>query len=150
MLKVISAVLLAVFASNVHAEEVDVYVTATLRSYHINRSAHRNEDNPGLGVEISSGDFRYALATYKNSFEKQTVMASVAWLPISIGPTNSGATLGAVTGYPQYGGKIGPFGAFVTEYVNGNFGVNFIVTPPAKTGDTSTKGVVSFQLKYKV
>lgn len=120
--------------------------TVMTRSYHANRAKGYNESNFGLGVEVREGELRAGLGSFANSYYKTSNILYVSYLPWEIGPVRAGLRAGAVSGYPMYDGRYGPFYNLLLEYnICKAFSADLIVIAPSKT-DTPT-GAVALQLK---
>lgn len=77
-------------------------VTASLGSFHVDRSAGYNEFNPGVGIEYDvRGRFAVTVGTYYNSVRRQTWYAGVRVHAFEWNDLRFGAMVGAATGYHE-------------------------------------------------
>lgn len=133
------------------------WVIVPLITRHFNREAviddNLSEDNPGLGVERSNGEWRLMAGVYRNSIRQDTVYGLVGYTPWRIGlPSQSNLSLGAaaglLTGYQntQKGYPIIPAGgvllAWDTPY---HFGLNLFLVPTLAS--FQVQGFAAAQLK---
>lgn len=120
------------------------YVTASVASYHLDRSKHHNEQNWGLGFEHEVyQDVRLTAGFYRNSNYLDSTYVGVAWMPLKLGDFKFGGFGGGFTGYAidiKWG--ILP----VMAYERGNWGANLTYAPT--TGGKDSSGVLGLQLKY--
>lgn len=100
-----------------------------------------NQSNPGLGVEMDSGNWQFAVGEYKNSYYRHTSYAAVGYLPVHIGGWSAGIVGGPATGYeyPVIGG------AEVT-YRAKDWGINLLGVPPVMNGSA----VIALQLVVRL
>lgn len=120
-------VLLALLASPVHAE--DLWLTATTVSHHVDRSAHYNERNPGLGLEYRfDQDASVFVSRTLNSYSNWSTYLGVEILPIQVRQFRLGLTMFLATGYPD--GTI-LLAAPAVAWEGDRFGANFLVVPGA-------------------
>jgi hypothetical protein len=87
--------------------KADTWVSATVWSYHTDRTVDRNEKPYGLGVEHDVDWFgldhaRVVAGFYKNSDWKQTEYVGLTYMPWKVGPARVGAMFGLVTGYADH------------------------------------------------
>lgn len=141
------ACLLGLFRE-VKAEEI--WGTISIRSYHSNRAPHYNENNAGIGLEISPPkswdlpkDTRLVTGFYDNSFHKETIYAGASYTPLSAGNFHFGIVGVFVSGYPN----TAVLGAGAVTFERNNYGFNLLLIPKIPTlTDTS---VAAVQLKFK-
>lgn len=121
-----------------------VWATATVTSYHFDRSADFNEKNPGLGLEVQHGPGRIVGGIYRNSIDRTSVYAGYAWAPQIAAGVRAGAVGGVVTGY-----RISPVPliAPVLMLEGRKAGVNFIFVPDVLK---EAPGMVGVQLKWRL
>jgi hypothetical protein len=105
-----------------------------LRSYHLDRSKHFNENNLGLGLEydlapgrkLIAGEFRNSVDRPSRYFGSAFTGQPINWLP----DMRIGALLGGISGYPQMrGGGFFPMVAPVMTWERGPIGLDVIAMP---------------------
>lgn len=90
-----AALLAALVAPAVAA---DVTLLSGFISRHSSPGYH--ESNHGIGIRIDSGDWAgYAIGTYRNSLDRQTVYVAKEWQWHVAGPLSVGVIAGGATGY---------------------------------------------------
>ncbi len=121
--------------------EADVWLSASVASYHTDRSKDYNESNPGIGLEVSKGNHAAGLGTYENSYYQQTVYLTYSYRPMHLGKVSVGGFVGLATGYES------PFiGGAVVSYEGKRFGGNLLIVPPVE----DRSGVIGLQLKWRL
>lgn len=142
----IGATLAAALVSE-HARADGLWLTAAVKSYHMDRTAHYNEKNYGIGLEYQfNKDIAAVAGEYKNSFYNKSTYYGVLYTPFSAGPFKAGILAGEITGYvlrePRtYGFVAAPMIVWEGERI----GVNMVFVPPLGNGT----GVLGLQLKAK-
>jgi hypothetical protein len=143
----IAGVLLAVITTP-HCRADELYVVASVKSYHFDRAAHYNENNLGVGFEyhpfVDGKDtgIRIGGGEYKNSLSVHTNYIEAAYLPIKFTDwIRGGLDALIVTGYETIT-KWFPVVLPVIEVKVGNYGANIVVAPLKKGG-------VALQVKYR-
>lgn len=118
-------------------------------SLHFTKIEERNPLNLGFGAEWRFNEDTGIIAgTYVNSVRKQSTYGGVSWQPITLGPTQLGAALGVIRGYPKLNHcSWVPMILPTLSYAYGRFGFNLVLVPPL--GDKNV-GSLSLQLKFKV
>lgn len=107
----------------------DDYVTATLTSYHFDRSKNYNERNYGLGYERQFDEnWRGHFGFYENSKYRTTVHAFASYSPWRVGDWRAGVMFGPATGYSHTVSVLAG-GVLMREWKH--FGVNVVVNPAA-------------------
>lgn len=90
------------------SKEWHVYVDANLHAYHFDRQAkqeyHFNENNFGVGMEITNNVFRFMFGQYHNSIWRNSTFFLVGYTPIQFDITskdhvNLGPVAGGLSGY---------------------------------------------------
>lgn len=130
------SILLLLLCFPAHAE--DLYLVATVASYHFDRNAGYNEKNNGLGIEVHHNpDFRSGFGFYKNSYYRDTVYLFATFVPAQIGDVRFGGSVGIVTGYLKH-----PAWVLIptASYEYDRFGFNIGFTP----------SFLGFQVKYLI
>lgn len=124
-----------------------LWLTAAVRSYHMDRSAHYNEHNYGLGLEYQlNRDIALVAGEYKNSFYNKSTYYGVLYTPFSAGPFKAGVMAGEISGYVlQTPRKYGLIVVPTIVWEGERFGANVIFVPPLGNGT----GVFGLQLKAK-
>lgn len=123
----------------------DTWVSATTVSYHLDRSRHFNETNPGLGIEHSLTDDTRAIAGfYRNSIYRESVYAGVAWTPLKTEYVRAGFVAGGITGYMV---SPAPMLIPVVMFEGKRFGANLLFVPHVIKDAPATIGL---QIKVKV
>jgi hypothetical protein len=85
------------------AEAQKLSINATVRSFHLDRDAGFNENNPGLGVGLKlSSNLTLETGFYYNSNSWTSTYAAVAAMWPEGGWVKMGGFVGVVTGYPDY------------------------------------------------
>lgn len=132
-MKIAAAVLLAIISTAAVAEEESrLWLTATVRSYHLDRQTRHNEANYGLGVECRfAGSLSVSAGQYTNSRWKTSSYATANYTPLQIGPVKLGASAGAVTGYTMH---YTPLFAPTAVIEGKTWGANLLAIPPFDGG----------------
>lgn len=130
------------------AKAEGLWLTAAVTSYHMDRGAHYNERNYGVGGEYQfSSDFAIVAGEYKNSFFNKSKYYGVLYTPFSAGPFKAGVLAGEITGYILKDPRApGPIVVPTIVWEGERLGVNMIFVPPIGNGT----GVFGFQLKVRV
>lgn len=128
-----------------HAE--GLWLTAAMKSYHMDRSAHYNEKNYGIGLEYQYiKDLAFVAGEYKNSFFNKSTYYGVLYTPFSAGPFKAGVLAGEISGYilrePH---RFGFVAAPMIVWEGKCYGANLLFVPPLGNGT----GVFGLQLKAK-
>ena len=119
------------------AKAEELWLTATVRSYHLNRDKDYNENNFGLGVEKQSvGPWGWAAGFYENSHYRTTVYAGPTYRWRLAEGVSFMPCLCLATGYSHLIG-IYPLPTFAIE--GKQVGMNVAVAP----------SVIAFQLKWR-
>lgn len=129
------------------AKAEGLWLTAAMKSYHMDRSAHYNEKNYGVGGEYQfNKDIAAVAGEYKNSFGNKSTYYGVLYTPFSAGPFKAGVLAGEISGYilrePR---KFGFVAAPMVVWEGERFGANLLFVPPLGNGT----GVFGLQLKVK-
>jgi hypothetical protein len=123
------------------------WLTATVRSHHMERGKGYEEQNMGVGIEADlSPRTRLALGFYRNSERRDSLYGAFVYCPVSVrwGNWRGCGMAGAVTGYND---TIAPLAGLVLSYEGKEWGAN-VLALPNKRGDLSA-GVLAFQVKHK-
>lgn len=123
------------------------WVTATVRSHHMERGKGYEEQNMGLGIETDvSQRIRLALGFYRNSERRDSLYGAAVWCPTYLQFANwRGCGLaGGVTGYNE---TVAPLAGLVMSYEGKEWGANLLILPNKK-GDL-TDGLLAFQVKRR-
>lgn len=123
----------------------DTWISATTVSYHLDRSQHFNETNPGLGIEHGITENTAVVAGfYRNSISRESVYAGAAWTPLRAGYLRAGFVAGGITGY-----KISPAPMLVPAAMleGKRFGANLLFVPHVMKDVPAT---FALQIKVKV
>jgi hypothetical protein len=123
------------------------WLTATVRSHHMERGKGYEEQNMGLGVETDvSQRIRLALGFYRNSERRDSLYGAVVYCPVSVrwGNWRGCGMAGAVTGYND---TVAPLAGAVLSYEGREWGMNLLLLPNKK-GDL-TEGVAALQIKRR-
>jgi hypothetical protein len=123
------------------------WLTATVRSHHMERGKGYEEQNMGVGIETDlSPRTRLALGFYRNSERRDSVYGAVVYCPVSVrwGNWRGCGMAGGVTGYND---TVAPLAGAVLSYEGNVYGFNVLMLPN-KRGDLS-QGVLAFQAKHK-
>lgn len=133
------------FLTQCDAQGEDLWLSATVKSYHGNRDRGYNENNFGLGFETTIGkDLRAVGGFYENSYYHTTLYAGAAWLPLHAGPVHGGLLIAGATGYENW--PVRPV-VLPTIAVEGKtFGANVGIMPSLNRGI----GVIGLQLKVRI
>ena len=129
----------AAFAVHAYADPT-YWLDAMIASQHFPDRGF-NQSNPGLGVEMDSGNWQFAVGEYKNSYYRHTNYATVGYLPVHIGGWSAGIVGGPATGYafPVLGGV-------EVTYRATSWGINFLGVPPVMKGSA----VIAIQLVVRL
>lgn len=145
--KIVTALLLILGAvgifliSTSSKAETDVWLSASVASFHTDRTKQYNETNPGIGLEVTRGNHSAALGTYSNSYYRQSNYLTYSYRPLHMDAVSVGGFAGVASGYES------PFiGGAVVSYEGRRFGANVLIVPPV--GDRS--GVFGLQLKWRL
>jgi hypothetical protein len=123
------------------------WLTATVRSHHMERGKGYEEQNMGLGVETDvSQRTRLALGFYRNSERRDSLYGAFVYCPVSVrwGNWRGCGMAGAVSGYND---TVAPLAGMVLSYEGKVYGFNVLMLPN-KRGDLS-HGVLAFQAKLR-
>jgi len=136
-----SIIVLCVLSGIRQACATDLWLSATVASYHSNRDAEYNERNYGLGFEYGAADrWRAVGGVYDNSYYRTTVYGGALYLyPVSQS-IKVGVMLGLASGYSHVVGPLAPV-ALPTIAIEGKqFGANIGVMP-SRGGGIGTVGL---------
>lgn len=125
----------------------DEWVTATVRSYHMERGKGYEENNTGFGLETDvSPRIRLALGFYRNSDRSDSLYGAFVYCPVSVrwGNWRGCGMAGVVTGYSE---RVAPLAGMVLSYEGKTWGANLLILPNKK-GDF-TEGVWALQAKRR-
>lgn len=116
------------------------YGVITVASHHF-PERNFNQSNPGVGIEYDTGNWGFAVGSYKNSYYRNTTYAVAGYFPFQAGNFRFGAFAGPATGYnvPVVGGGL-------IEYRDGLKGFNIMIMPPAPKDGAVALGL---QLVFK-
>jgi hypothetical protein len=123
------------------------WLTATVRSHHMERGKGYEEQNMGLGIETDlSPRTRLALGFYRNSERRDSLYGAFVYCPVSVrwGNWRGCGMAGGVTGYND---TVAPLAGAVLSYEGKVWGANLLILPN-KRGDF-TEGVIAFQVKHR-
>jgi hypothetical protein len=123
------------------------WLTATVRSHHMERGKGYEEQNMGVGIETDlSPRTRLALGFYRNSERRDSVYGAFVYCPVSVrwGNWRGCGMAGAVTGYND---TVAPLAGLVLSYEGREWGANLLLLPNKK-GDL-TEGVAALQIKRR-
>jgi hypothetical protein len=123
------------------------WLTATVRSYHMERGKGYEEQNYGFGIETDvSQRIRLALGFYRNSERRDSVYGAAVWCPpyLQYGNWRGCGMAGGATGYND---TVAPLAGFVLSWEGREWGVN-ILALPNKKGDF-TSGLLAAQIKRR-
>jgi hypothetical protein len=123
------------------------WLTATVRSYHMERGKGYEEQNYGFGIETDvSQRIRLALGFYRNSERRDSLYGAAVWCPpyLQYGNWRGCGMAGGATGYND---TVAPLAGAVLSYEGREWGANLLILPNKK-GDF-TQGVLAFQVKHK-
>lgn len=131
---------------SVHADELSLDIGLTAR--HWNREAVKqyslNEENPGVGLRWTEGNYHKMLGVYKNSDRVWSKYALMAYTPIKLGNVQMGAVTGILTGYSS------PYqpaaGAYAIVHVTDKIAINITAVPTIRS--INCWGFAGFQLSY--
>lgn len=130
-------------------KQAKIYLNQNVGAYHFDREAVKelglNENNPGLGIERDSGDFRQMVGAYRNSERNNSVYGLVGYTPFQAGDFKAGVMAGGVTGYEL---PVTPVAGLIGSWQGKNLGVNVTVVPDAKVGDHKAYGFTGVQLRH--
>lgn len=116
-------------------------------SYHFDRDRGFNEKNFGIGLEYEfNKDWSLAVGQYKNSIDRTSHYAAVAYTPFHAGNFSFGAAAGTVDGYYFRNGGFIPMAMPMATYETKHFGVNALYVPKMK--DISSVVGVQFKVKF--
>lgn len=126
------------------ARAADTWISATVASYHFDRTVDHNEHNWGLGFEHGlSGNWRVVGGYYRNSYAKRTVYAGFLWLPLHDGNLHAGLTLAGATGYTN---PVDPIVLPTIAWEGKTLGANLGVMPAL---NKKIVNVIGLQLKVR-
>lgn len=116
-------------------------------SYHFDRGRGFNEQNFGIGLEYEfNKDVSLAVGQYRNSIDRTSRYAAVAYTPLHAGNFSFGAAVGTVDGYYFRNGGFIPMAMPMATYETKHFGVNALYVPKMK--DISSVVGVQFKVKF--
>jgi len=136
--------ILALVPCLTHAAD-ETWTVATITSHHFDATRHYNEQNYGLGFERATSYARLAVIAgeYRNSFDRTSVYAAVAWTPLALGPAHFGLIGGALTGYASH--PVLPMILPTVQLELGAIGANLYFAPKIKDG----AAVLGLQVKMR-
>lgn len=148
LLAVAAAFLYGALSFYGQAKAEGLWLTAAAKSFHMDRSAHYNEHNYGVGLEYQfNSDLAVVAGEYKNSFFNKSKYFGVLFTPFSAGPFKAGVLAGEITGYILKDPRAyGPVVIPTIVWEGKRVGVNMVFVPPVGNGT----GVFGFQLKVKL
>jgi hypothetical protein len=123
------------------------WLTATVRSHHMERGKGYEEQNYGFGIETDvSQRIRLALGFYRNSERRDSLYGAAVWCPpyLQYGNWRGCGMAGGATGYND---TVAPLAGFVLSWEGREWGVN-ILALPNKKGDF-TSGLLAAQIKRR-
>lgn len=127
----------------------EVYLTASVASYHLNRNKGLNETNPGLGFTLTDGVLSRSVGAYKNSFNRTSVYAVAGYMPIKIGNHfRFGIVGGLVTGYSDK--PVLPVANVAMNIDYGDYGASIFFVPPYEMRGYKAGGVFGLHIRYKL
>ena len=86
--------------SMARADEMEVWITGGMNSYHNDRSHNYRENNSGLGVELQySRDASVHIGQYQNSFNRTANYVGYSWHPFHYEKWKFGILWIATSGY---------------------------------------------------
>ena len=100
-----------------------------------------NQSNPGIGIEADTGNWQFAVGTYRNSYYRTTNYAMLGYLPLHVGGWSAGVVGGPATGY-----EFPVIGGFEFAYRRDTWGVNVLAVPPVMKGSA----VIGLQLVMRL
>lgn len=126
----------------------DTWISASLGSYHFNRTTEHQEINWGWGLEQSlTDDLKFVLGSYNNSDFDRSHYMGITYLPLEYNKVKFGVVAGLIDGYKFINnGSYGPMISPVIEYEYKRVGFNLLVVPPLQ----GATGLVGLQVKFKL
>jgi len=123
----------------------ETWITASVASYHFDRSKDYNERNWGLGLERAvSENARLVAGAYRNSFYRTSAYAGIVYAPLRVGVLSAGVVAGLVTGY-QHTVSLGLAPTVLIELPVTGVGLNALFVP--KYGNSP--GIAGLQMKVR-
>jgi len=140
---VASALTFLVAALLTGSARADTWLSATVASYHFDRSRDFNEHNWGIGIEhdAPSGKARFIGGIYRDSFDRDNRYIGISYTPLKLGPASFGVAIGL-----QHAGTLLPMFLPVVQIEGKNFGINIVAAP--RISETTT-GFLGAQIKFK-
>lgn len=146
-LKTMVALVLAISATAVHAEE-SWHLNLHTVSHHFNERKNGkewNEENLGLGIRREfSSDISVQAGFYRNSIDKWSTYAVGEYTPVSIGNVHAGIFAGVRTNYSQ---PVMAAAGAVVRWQGERYSVSVRMTP--KIGDKCA-GYIALELGWKL
>ena len=136
----------ALLLSSLHrcARAADLWLGATVASYHTDRSSPHNERNWGLSAEYqATAAWRATAGAYRNSQWRNSVYAGGLWIPEQPGNWKGAVLVAMLTGYRH---SAVPVALPTIVYEQKNWGINVGVMPSLERG----LGVIGLQIKGKL
>ncbi|MEY2678220.1 MAG: hypothetical protein RLZ00_912 [Pseudomonadota bacterium] len=127
----------------------DVWISPGFYSHHFDKSKNLNNNNHGLGVEVSvSKIYSLTAGVFENSDRETSHYIGAYLMPFQTGALKAGVAVGAFDGYPQMRNGAWFPAAVPTMAIEGSrIGLNVSFIP--KIGD-NVHSVLAFQLKFNV
>lgn len=125
----------------------DTWISASLGSYHFDRSVDHQEHNWGWGLEQSiTPTIDFVLGSYNNSIYDRSHYIGIDYLPLQYNGVKLGVVTGMVDGYKANNGNYAPMIAPIVEYEYKRVGFNLLFIPPLE----GASGLIGFQVKFKI
>lgn len=141
-LVLIVVTVLLMFILDTHARADETWLVASLTSYHFDDGNH-NQRNYGLGVERTLAEpWSLMAGEYRNSLNRTSVYAGVAWKPWHAGDFRFGFAGGVITGYLPHAI---PMLVPTASWEHNRIGANLFFAPHVK----DAPGVLGLQVKVK-
>jgi len=140
---VVSAIIFAI----TEVQGAEARLTLPVASYHLDRTQGYNERNYGVGIEYTvATDLRLKLDDYKNSFNRNSIVAGAIYTPLDVKVAHLGAILAVVNGYAMHNnGGFFPALIPVISFDRWRVGANVFYAPKYKDG----QAVWGFELMVK-
>lgn len=140
---------LGLAAALVPTANAEVWVNPGFYSHHFNKELNLNNNNQGLGVEVSVDDtYSLTAGVFENSDRATSRYLGVYVMPYRVGAFKAGVAVGAFNGYPQMRDG-GWFPAAVPTMALEGERLGFNVSFIPNIGDR-VKSALVFHVKFKL
>jgi hypothetical protein len=140
---------LVLAAALVPSARAEVWLSPGFYSHHFDKALNLNNNNHGLGVEVSITDtYSLTAGVFENSDRTTSRYLGAYVMPYRLGALKAGVAVGAFNGYPQMrNGGWFPAAVPTVAIEGSHVGLNVSFIP--KIGDR-VNSALAFQVKFKL